>query len=108
MFLTVDALSKELGIHPDSITRLARDHKIPAGKLGGSWVFIREDIESTLRANYDEGVLVGSHQSTGDQLCESTNGKAVSDTTFTSVQKDPTENEYENLLSLPRGKKIKP
>lgn len=107
MFLTVDALSKELGVHPESIRNLARSHKLPAGKLGGSWVFIREDVENAIRANYDEGVRVGLHKSTGDKLCESMNETAISATTFTSAPSDQTENEYENLLRLPRGKRTK-
>lgn len=107
MFLTVDALAKEIGIHPESLRNLARSHKIPAGKVGGSWVFIREDIENMIRGVYDESVRVDSHQSIGDQLCESIPDQESSFMTST-CRNNPEivkTDEYEELLTSSQGRK---
>jgi excisionase family DNA binding protein len=43
--LTPNEISKILRIHPFTVTRLAREGKIPAFKVGGIWRFRKDEFE---------------------------------------------------------------
>jgi len=43
--LTPNEIAKMLRIHPFSVTRLARQNKIPAFKAGGVWRFRKDQFE---------------------------------------------------------------
>jgi len=43
--LTPNDLSKILKLHPFTVTRLAREGKIPAFKVGGVWRFRKDQFE---------------------------------------------------------------
>jgi len=43
--LTPSEISKILRIHPFTVTRLAREGKIPAFKVGGIWRFRKDQFE---------------------------------------------------------------
>ena len=44
-FLTPNELSRVLKLHPFTITRLAREGKIPGFKIAGSWRFRKDEFE---------------------------------------------------------------
>ena len=43
--LTPNEISKILRIHPFTVTRLAREGKLPAFKVGGVWRFRKDQFE---------------------------------------------------------------
>lgn len=43
--LTPTEVAKILKLHPFSVTRLARQKKLPAFKVGGSWRFQKDQFE---------------------------------------------------------------
>jgi len=43
--LTPKEVAKILKLHPFSVTRLARQKKLPAFKVGGSWRFQKDQFE---------------------------------------------------------------
>ena len=43
--LTPNEIAKILRIHPFTVTRLAREGKIPAFKVGGIWRFRKDQFE---------------------------------------------------------------
>ena len=43
--LTPNELSKILKLHPFTVTRLAREGKLPAFKVGGVWRFRKDEFE---------------------------------------------------------------
>lgn len=53
-FITVDEAAELLGLNPETVRYLARNKRIPAGKLGRVWRFSRSDLESFLRDQYGE------------------------------------------------------
>ena len=44
-FLTPNELSRILKLHPFTVTRLAREGKLPGLKVGGSWRFRKDEFE---------------------------------------------------------------
>lgn len=50
--LDSDEAARFLKIHIETLFRLARDGKIPAAKIGRSWVFVTADLIQHLRAKY--------------------------------------------------------
>jgi len=48
--LTPNDLSRILKLHPFTVTRLAREGKLPAFKVGGVWRFRRDQIEGWIRS----------------------------------------------------------
>ena len=44
-FLTPNELSRVLKLHPFTVTRLAREKKIPGLKVGGVWRFRKDEFE---------------------------------------------------------------
>lgn len=42
---TVEEVAEALKLHPYTIRRLSREHKIPAFKFGGQWRFQKEAID---------------------------------------------------------------
>ena len=55
--LTPHEISKILKLHPFTVTRLAREGKIPAFKVGGVWRFRKDQFERwiTTRTNKARG-----------------------------------------------------
>lgn len=53
--LTPTEIAKMLRIHPLSVTRLARQRKIPAMKIGGVWRFRRDEFERWLKQQSNGG-----------------------------------------------------
>ena len=53
--LTPNELSKILKLHPFTVARLAREGKLPAFKVGGSWRFRKDRFEQWIetRTNGD-------------------------------------------------------
>lgn len=52
--LTIDQLTEVLGLSDKSVTyRWLREGRVPAIKLGGSWLILRDDIREHLEANYN-------------------------------------------------------
>ncbi len=47
--LTPNEIAKILRIHPFTVTRLAREGKIPAFKVGGIWRFRKDQIEGWIK-----------------------------------------------------------
>ncbi len=47
--LTPNDLSKILKLHPFTVTRLAREGKIPAFKVGGVWRIEKAEFESWVK-----------------------------------------------------------
>jgi len=43
--LTPNEISKILKLHPFTVTRLAREGKLPAFKVGGVWRFRKDEFE---------------------------------------------------------------
>lgn len=52
MIMSLEQASEYLNIKPMSLRALARDGKIPAGKVGRAWRFNRNDIDEFLRKQY--------------------------------------------------------
>ena len=48
MYLTIQQVSQFLGLHPMTVYKLAREHHLPAYKLGGKWRFSQGLIEKWL------------------------------------------------------------
>ena len=48
--LTPSEIAKILKLHPFTVTRLAREGKIPAFKVGGSWRFRKDKFERWIDA----------------------------------------------------------
>ena len=53
--LTPTEIAKMLRIHPLSVTRLARQGKLPALKVGGVWRFRRDEFERWLNRQGNGG-----------------------------------------------------
>ncbi|MBI3615353.1 MAG: helix-turn-helix domain-containing protein [Candidatus Omnitrophica bacterium] len=55
-FLTPNELSRILKLHPFTITRLAREKKLPGFKVGGSWRFRKDEFERWVeQQDHDRG-----------------------------------------------------
>ena len=50
--MSIEQAAEYLNIKPMSLRALARDGKIPAGKIGRTWRFSRNDINEFLRSQY--------------------------------------------------------
>ena len=59
-FLTPNELSHILKLHPFTVTRLAREGKLPAFKVGGVWRFQKEQFVAWL-AEQNRYKPVGSY-----------------------------------------------
>ena len=53
--LTPNEIAKILRIHPFTVTRLAREGKIPAFKVGGIWRFREDEFEQWLKRQSNGG-----------------------------------------------------
>lgn len=52
--LTIEQLTDVLGLSDRSVTyRWLREGRVPAIKLGGSWLILRDDVRDYLEANYN-------------------------------------------------------
>ena len=48
--LTPNEVAKVLRLHPFTVTRLAREGKLPTFKVGGVWRFRKDEFESWITA----------------------------------------------------------
>ncbi len=48
--LTPNEVAKSLQLHTFTVTRLAREGKLPAFKVGGSWRFRKDEFEKWIKA----------------------------------------------------------
>ena len=49
--LTPTEIARALRVHPFTVTRLAREGKLPGFKVGGIWRFRKDELEQWLEAN---------------------------------------------------------
>ncbi len=49
--LTPNEIAKILKLHPFTVTRLARESKLPAFKVGGVWRVRKDEFEAWIRSN---------------------------------------------------------
>jgi excisionase family DNA binding protein len=49
--MTLDDVAKFLQVHPSTIYRLVKGHRIPAFKVGSDWRFNQKSIEQWIREN---------------------------------------------------------
>lgn len=49
MFLSTTGVARRLGIHPVSVARLIRQGRLPAEKVGNTWVVREADLEAFAR-----------------------------------------------------------
>lgn len=76
--LSVEELTEVLGLSDKSVTyRWLREGRVPAIKLGGTWLILRDDIREHLEAHYNVPPPGAPAASTGDS---------------TKSEKDPPEN----------------
>lgn len=61
--LTPGEVAKMLRIHPFSVTRLARQKKIPAFKAGGVWRFRKDRFERWIEAQTNVRTPVSDRES---------------------------------------------
>jgi excisionase family DNA binding protein len=47
--MTLDEVAQFLHVHPSTVYRLLRTHKIPAFKMGSDWRFNQESIERWIK-----------------------------------------------------------
>jgi excisionase family DNA binding protein len=66
MILDVDKAADFLGVSTETIRILARNKRIPAGKIGRQWRFQQEDLIAFVRSQYEPVKhSVGSSEQTG-------------------------------------------
>ncbi|MBI3322672.1 MAG: helix-turn-helix domain-containing protein [Candidatus Omnitrophica bacterium] len=53
--MTIDEVALYMQVSRFTVYRLAKDHTIPASKVGRQWRFQREDIERWMRDQYRRG-----------------------------------------------------
>ena len=64
MILDVDKAAEFLGVSTETIRILARNKRIPAGKIGRQWRFQQEDLIAFVRSQYEP---IRNQISTGEQ-----------------------------------------
>lgn len=50
--MSIIEASKYLGLSAFSVRRLARERRIPSGKIGRQWRFQKEDLDAFLKQQY--------------------------------------------------------
>lgn len=85
-----------LKMHPEELRRRAKQGLIPGAKAGRAWVFVDEDLVAWLRSRYASPMEPMLNKEV--LLCPSTKGMQ-SGGSISSLQQ---ENEYADLLGLPR------
>ena len=60
--LTPSEIAKILKLHPFTVTRLAREGKLPAFKVGGSWRFRKDRFEQWIEQRSKRPVGLGRKQ----------------------------------------------
>ena len=87
-----------LQMSPAALRVKAKSGKIPAAKLGKSWVFLEDDLVAYIRSFYaapGQAPLSGSSER--KSLCHYTNAVRPG----TSMSDHPMDGEYADLLGLP-------
>lgn len=64
--LNILEAAKLLGVHKETIRRMASSGQLPGVKIGRSWIFIEQDLVMYIRSQYAKGVTSQSavHRST--------------------------------------------
>jgi excisionase family DNA binding protein len=52
--MTLEEVAQFLHVHPSTVYRLLRTHKIPAFKMGSDWRFNQESIERWIKKLEDD------------------------------------------------------
>jgi excisionase family DNA binding protein len=52
--MTLEEVAEFLHVHPSTVYRLLRTHKIPAFKMGSDWRFNQESIERWIKKLEDD------------------------------------------------------
>jgi len=52
--MTLEEVAQFLHVHPSTVYRLLRTHKIPAFKMGSDWRFNQESIEQWIKKLEDD------------------------------------------------------
>jgi len=94
--ILLNEASELLGIHPQTLLKLARAGDVPAAKPGKRWVFIKEDLIDYLRSKYQNTQITATHKR--DKKKCYIKEKTVSTGGLKSQHQ--LESEYENLLGL--------
>jgi len=98
--LTLTEAAELLKIHPQTLRNKVIDGEICGAKIGRAWVFLEEDLVSTIRTRYvDTGWSSKNH---GDTTCY-TDDKIAKYGGVDLVRRK--ENKYEELLKLQKGEK---
>lgn len=71
---TLDEVALYLKVGKRTVYRLAAAKKIPAFKVGGTWRFLRADIDSWIKQQSMEG-LEASREQDGDTTGQPNNGE---------------------------------
>lgn len=58
--MSIFEAAEYLGISVFSLRKLARDKKIPSGKVGRQWRFRKDDLDDFLRSQYGGGDVVAA------------------------------------------------
>jgi excisionase family DNA binding protein len=64
--MTLEEVAAFLRVHPSTIYRLLKKHRIPAFKLGSDWRFNQESIERWIAARESENPVADSAQAQVD------------------------------------------
>ena len=54
--MSIFEAAEYLGISTFSLRKMAREKKIPAGKIGRQWRFQKDDLDAFLRKQYEEAL----------------------------------------------------
>jgi excisionase family DNA binding protein len=52
MLLTIEDAATYLGLSTDSVRYLARLKRIPGAKVGRTWRFLKDDLDTFIRSQY--------------------------------------------------------
>lgn len=55
MLMSLQEAAKYLDMNEGSLRYLAREKRLPCGKIGRSWRFHKEDLDNFLRSQYKQG-----------------------------------------------------
>lgn len=55
--MSIFEAAKYLGVSAFSLRKMARERKIPAGKIGRQWRFRKEDLDAFLQQQYEESAV---------------------------------------------------
>jgi excisionase family DNA binding protein len=71
-YLSVTEVAQRLGLHPESVRKMARANRLPAFKAGRSWRFDPEDLAAWLKASPTHGARSADSNPTHGARSENT------------------------------------